>query len=135
MKEISLQAIDENLDAVLDFIREQLAPFDYPEEKLGILLIAVEEIFVNISHYAYNPEVGPATIQVEFDEDPLAVRIVFFDNGIPYDPLLKADPDITLDADERDIGGLGIFMVKQSMDDVIYEYKDGQNILTLIKIL
>ncbi len=135
MKEIKLLAVDENLYKVLDFIKEQLADYEYPEDKVTMLSIAVEEIFVNISHYAYNPEVGPATIQVEVDESPLSVTITFFDNGIPYDPLLKCDPDITLDADERAIGGLGIYMVKQSMDDMCYEYKDGQNVLTIKKLL
>jgi anti-sigma regulatory factor (Ser/Thr protein kinase) len=61
------------------------------------------------------------------------VDITFIDNGIPYDPLAKADPDVTLSAEERQIGGLGIFMVKKSMDDVKYEYLDGHNILTLKK--
>ena len=95
--------------------------------------IAVEEIFVNIAHYAYNPEVGPATIRVEILEDPLAVSLTFIDQGTPYDPLAKEDPDVTLAADERTIGGLGIFMVKKSMDDVKYEYKEGSNILTIVK--
>jgi anti-sigma regulatory factor (Ser/Thr protein kinase) len=79
--------------------------------------------------------VGSATVRVEVIEDPLAVTITFIDNGVPYDPLAKADPDTTLSAEERDIGGLGIYMVKKSMDDIIYEYKDGQNILKIKKYL
>ena len=135
MEELMLEAKDENLGIVQDFIEKEVGPYAYPPEKMIVLQIAVEEIFVNISHYAYNPDTGPATIRVEVLEDPLAVELTFFDNGIPYDPLAKADPDITLDADERAIGGLGIYMVKQSMDDVTYEYKDGQNILTIRKLL
>ena len=95
--------------------------------------IAVEELFVNIAHYAYNPEVGPVTIRVEVQKEPLAVTVTFIDHGVPYDPLAKEDPDITLSAEERQIGGLGIFMVKKSMDDIAYEYKDGQNILYIKK--
>jgi anti-sigma regulatory factor (Ser/Thr protein kinase) len=72
---------------------------------------------------------------VEVTEDPLAVVITFIDKGVPYDPLAKEDPDITLSAEERGIGGLGIYMVKKSMDDIIYEYKDGQNILKIKKYL
>ena len=95
--------------------------------------VAVEEIFVNIANYAYAPEEGPATLRLEVDEEPLVVTVTFIDHGTPYDPLAKEDPDITLSAEDRQIGGLGIFMVKETMDEVIYEYKDGQNILKLKK--
>ena len=77
--------------------------------------------------------IGIATVRVEVTDNPLAVVITFIDNGIPYDPLAKADPDITLSSEERDVGGLGIYMVKKTMDDISYEYKDGQNILRIIK--
>ena len=97
--------------------------------------IAIDELFGNIAHYAYNPEIGQATVLVEVVEDPLSVVITFIDNGVPYDPLAKADPDTTLSAEEREIGGLGIYMVKKSMDDITYEYKAGQNILTIKKNL
>ena len=97
--------------------------------------IAIDELFGNIAHYAYNPEVGDATVRVEVVEDPLAVIITFIDKGVPYDPLAKADPNVTLSAEEREIGGLGIFMVKKTMDDITYEYKDGQNILKIKKNL
>ncbi len=95
--------------------------------------VAVEELFVNIAHYAYTPETGTATIRVKIEEDPLSASITFIDSGIPYNPLEKEDPDVTLSAEERGIGGLGIYMVKKSMDDMIYEYTDGQNILTIKK--
>ena len=95
--------------------------------------IAIDELFGNIAHYAYNPEVGNATVRVEVSEDPLAVIVTFIDNGIPYDPLRKDDPDITLSAEEREIGGLGIYLVKKSMDEISYEYKNGQNILKIKK--
>jgi anti-sigma regulatory factor (Ser/Thr protein kinase) len=97
--------------------------------------IAIDELFSNIAHYSYNPEVGQATVRVEVVENPLAVTITFIDNGIPYDPLAKEDPDLTLSAEERQIGGLGIYMVKKSMDEITYEYKDGQNILSIKKCI
>ena len=97
--------------------------------------VAVEEIFVNIANYAYHPDKGNATVRVEVSGDPVCVTITFVDHGVPYDPLAKDDPDVTLSADDREIGGLGIFMTKRIMDDVAYEYKDGQNILTLKKNL
>ena len=95
--------------------------------------VAVEEIFVNIASYAYTPEVGMVTIQVEILDDPERAEITFIDKGIPYNPLAKEDPDTTLSAEERQIGGLGIYMVKKSMDAMRYEHTDGQNILTLVK--
>ena len=95
--------------------------------------IAVEEIFINIASYAYAPDKGMATVRVEVSGDPVAVTITFVDHGVPYDPLAKEDPDVTLSAEERGIGGLGIFMTKKLMDDVAYEYKDGKNTLTLKK--
>jgi anti-sigma regulatory factor (Ser/Thr protein kinase) len=97
--------------------------------------VAVEEIFINIVSYAYSPEKGNAVVRVEVSEDPVNVIITFLDHGIPYDPLKRDDPDVTLAADERPVGGLGIFIAKTVMDDVTYEYKDGQNILELKKNL
>ncbi len=135
MKELTLEATVDNLNAVTDFVNEQLELYDCPMKAQMQIDVAIDELFSNIAHYAYNPNVGPATVRVEVAEDPLSVIITFIDNGIPYDPLAKADPDITLSAEERGIGGLGIFMVKKTMDDVTYEYKDGQNILKIKKHL
>ncbi len=133
MKELEIEARTENLPQVLAFVDEQLEAADCPMKIQMQIDIAVEEIFVNIAHYAYNPEVGTAMVRVEILEDPPSVDITFIDGGVPYDPLAKADPDVTLSAEERQIGGLGIFMVKKSMDDVKYTYLDGHNILTLKK--
>ena len=133
MAELTLQASLEKLDEVLAFVEENLEKNDCPMKVLMQVQIAVEEIFVNIAHYAYDSEQGMVTIRVEVGGDPLQVIITFIDQGIPYDPLKKEDPDVTLSAEERKIGGLGIFMVKKSMDDVKYEYTDGKNILTICK--
>ena len=133
MKELEIEARTENLPQVLAFVDEQLEAADCPMKIQMQIDIAVEEIFVNIAHYAYNPEVGTAMVRVDILGDPPSVDITFIDGGVPYDPLAKADPDVTLSAEERQIGGLGIFMVKKSMDDVKYAYLDGHNILTLKK--
>ena len=133
MKELTVEAKTTNIEAVTDFVNEQLEALDCPMKAQMQIDIAIDELFGNIAHYAYNPEIGKATVRVEVTEDPLAVTITFIDNGVPYDPLAKADPDTTLSAEEREIGGLGIYMVKKSMDDITYEYKDGQNILTIKK--
>ena len=133
MNELNLSATLENLDQVTAFVEEKLESCGCPMKIQMQVAIAVEEIYVNIAHYAYNPEVGPATIRVEVPEDPLEVVITFMDRGKPYDPLAKEDPDVSLSAEERDVGGLGIFMVKQTMDDIRYEYADGRNILKIRK--
>ena len=133
MKEMTIAATIENIEVVTDFVNEQLEALDCPMKAQMQIDIAIDELFGNIAHYAYNPDVGDATVRVEVIEAPLAVVITFIDNGVPYDPLAKADPDITLSAEEREIGGLGIFMVKKTMDDITYEYKDGQNILRIRK--
>ena len=135
MKELTVEAKTTNIEAVTDFVNEQLEALDCPMKAQMQIDIAIDELFGNIAHYAYNPEIGKATVRVEVIEDPLAVTITFIDNGVPYDPLAKADPDTTLSAEERGIGGLGIYMVKKSMDDITYEYKDGQNILAIKKNL
>lgn len=134
-KALCLAAKVENLDQVLAFINRKLEVYHCPDRIMGQIDVAAEEIFVNIAHYAYESGIGDAELRVEVEEDPLRVAITFVDHGIPYDPLSGKDPDISLSADEREIGGLGIFMVKNSMDDVCYEYKDGKNILTIRKEL
>ena len=135
MKELTIAATVENIEVVTDFVNEQLEALDCPMKAQMQIDIAIDELFSNIAHYAYNPRVGNATVCVEVIEDPLAVVITFIDNGVPYDPLAKEDPDTTLSAEERKIGGLGIYMVKKTMDDITYEYKNGQNILTIKKKL
>lgn len=133
MNELTINATVENIPAVTAFVDEQLEALGCPMKAQMQIDIAIDELFSNIAYYAYNPEVGPATVRVEVADDPMAVKISFIDHGKPYDPLAKADPDTSLSADERDIGGLGIYMVKKSMDEVNYEYRDGANILTIKK--
>lgn len=133
MKELTIDATLDNIPIVTDFVNEQLEALDCPMKAQIQISIAIDELFSNIARYAYNPQTGPATVQVEVTETPMAVVITFIDEGKPYDPLAKDDPDITLSAEEREIGGLGIYMVKKSMDDITYEYKDGHNILKIKK--
>lgn len=135
MNELTIAATVENIEVVTDFVNQQLEALNCPMKAQMQIDIAIDELFSNIARYSYNPEVGQATVRVEVVEDPLAVTITFIDNGVPYDPLAKADPDVTLSAEEREIGGLGIYMVKKTMDDITYEYKDGQNILSIKKFI
>lgn len=132
--ELTVEATLENIPVVTAFVDERLEALGCPLKAQMQIDVAIDELFSNIARYAYDPS-GPATVRVDVDREPLTVRIAFIDHGKPYDPLAKADPDVTLSAEERPIGGLGIFMVKKTMDDVRYEYKDGQNILTVEKRL
>ena len=133
--ELEIEATADNLRNVLDFIDAHLEAADCPMKSKMQIDLAVEEIFINIANYAYAPEIGKATVRVEVSDDPVAITITFVDRGVPYDPLKKADPDVTLSAEEREIGGIGIFLTKKLMDDIYYEYKEGQNVLTLKKNL
>ncbi len=133
MKELTVSATIENIVAVTAFIDDQLEQLDCPMKTLLQVNVAIDELFSNIANYAYVPDTGVATVRVEVLEDPLAVVITFIDNGVPFNPLTKADPDITLPAEERGIGGLGVYMVKKTMDDISYEYINGQNILKIRK--
>ena len=131
-EKMKIEATVDNLHEVLAFVDEQLEAAESSMKAQMQIDLSVEELFVNIAHYAYTPNQGMAEISMEIDGDRMA-SVTFEDSGVPYDPLAKVDPDITLSADERPIGGLGIFMVKKNVDDIFYEHKDGKNILTIKK--
>lgn len=133
MKELTVDAAVENIEVVTDFVNEELEKLDCPLKARRQIDVAIDELFGNIARYAYSPDVGKATVRFSVEEDPLEVTITFIDNGIPFNPLEKSNPDTHLSAEERPIGGLGIFLVKKSMDMVEYEYKNGQNILKIKK--
>ena len=135
MKELKIKASIENLEQVIAFVDEELEKYDCPIKLQMQIDVAVEEIFVNIASYAYKPGEGDASISIDIIKDPARAEITFVDSGVEYNPLKKEDPDVTLSAEERQIGGLGIYMVKKSMDDMIYNYSNGQNILKIIKNL
>jgi len=133
VKELDIAAVKDNLDAVLRFVEEQLENTGCSPKTQMQIELAVEEIFINIASYAYYPETGKAMIRMEIKPEQREVSIIFIDLGIPYNPLAKADPDVTLPFAQRKIGGLGIFLVKKNMDDIHYEYVNGSNVLTIIK--
>ena len=131
MEELTLEATIENIPVVEDFVHNSLDALPCSMKTVMQLDIAIDELFGNIAHYAYK-EVGMATVKVNIIP-PSTVEIIFIDEGIPYNPLEREDPDITVPLADRQIGGLGIFMVKKLMDSVDYAYQDGQNILTISK--
>ena len=133
MKNLVIEANVKKLPEVLAFIDESLEEAMCSVKIMMQVDIAVEEIFVNIANYSYEGSTGEAEISIDITDS--AATIVFKDSGVQFDPLAKPDPDISLPAEHRQIGGLGIFMVKKNMDKVEYEYTEGKNILTLTKTL
>ena len=133
MKEITLEATIGNIRTVTDFIDSQLDALGCSVKAQMQIDVAIDEIFGNIAHYAYVPGTGNATVRFDFIKESGLAVITFEDHGIPYDPLQKSDPDVSLGAEGRSIGGLGIFLVKKTMDSMDYSYKDGKNILRLTK--
>lgn len=133
MKELTLPATLENIPAAVAFVEQALEEMDCPMKAQMQLCVAADEVFANIASYAYAPAAGEATVRICKQESPSAAVITFLDRGVAYDPLAKADPNITLSAEEREIGGLGVFIVKKSVDEMTYAYEDGQNILTIKK--
>ena len=135
VKEITVPATIESIETVTDFINAELEALDCPMKVQLQLDVAIDELFGNIAHYAYEGKEGEATVRIELEEEPRAVAITFIDRGIPFDPVNRDEPDTTLSAQERKIGGLGIFLVKKTMDRMSYRYHCGQNMLTIKKLL
>ena len=135
MENLTVNAVVENLDEVVGFVLKRLDNCGCEKKTLLQIRLAVEEIFVNIASYAYDPAVGPAEVRCEVLQDPLRVVIQFLDGGRPFDPLAKEDADISEEGLFSREGGLGILLVKETMDDVTYSYEGGKNILTILKKL
>jgi anti-sigma regulatory factor (Ser/Thr protein kinase) len=129
------QARTEELPNVLAFAEEMLEQAGAPMKTVIALSVAIEEVFVNVARYAYPGGEGDVTLDIDFDEGTRKITFRLCDRGIPFDPLKKPDPDITLSAEDRDIGGLGIFITRQTMDEVSYAYENGENHLTMIKTI
>ncbi len=132
---LETEALTDNLHQVLSFLEQQLDNTACSMKVRMQITMAAEEIFVNIAHYAYGAEVGKAVVISELSDTSHTMTITFIDSGTPYDPLEKEDPDVTLSAEERKTGGLGIFLTKKFMDNVEYSYEDGKNIFKMQKKL
>ena len=123
----------EALSDVLGFVDQTLENYKCPMKIQTAICVAIEEVFVNVAHYAYGDGEGDITLGIAFDAESHEITFVMRDKGTPFDPLKKPDPDITLSAEDREIGGLGIFITKKTMDAVTYAYENGENVLTMIK--
>jgi anti-sigma regulatory factor (Ser/Thr protein kinase) len=133
MKELRLKATEHNIETATEFINRALDDAGCSDNDRALMDIALDELFCNIARYAYGNKDGNVTVRYEFDEKKKAAIVTLVDSGIPFDPLQKEDPDVTLSAEDRKIGGLGIYMVKKIMDAVEYKYEDGHNIIRIIK--
>ena len=134
-KELKLSASEENMELVLQQVEELLQQTGCGETVQMQIMMAAEELFINIAHYAYGGQPGEAVLTMGIEWEPLRFCMTFRDKGIPYNPLEHEDPDITLPAQERQIGGLGIYLIKNTMDKMEYENKDGWNVLSIEKRL
>ena len=131
---IEVEATLENLDTILGFVEENLEAIDCPMKVAMKIAVCVEELYVNVANYAYDGRVGKCRVDLEYDERlPGRVKISLTDSGKYFNPLEKDDPDTTLDVEEREIGGLGIFMVKSIIDNISYERKQENNIIIMEK--
>ena len=135
MTEKTFPAKDTALKDVLSFAEEELRKAGCPGKAVMLITVALEEIFINVACYAYPHSSGEVSLGIDYDSESRTMTFQMTDSGIPFDPLSKPDPDITLPAEERQIGGLGIYMMKRTMDEVRYRYENGQNRLTMKKTL
>ena len=133
MPQITVKAAINSIPTVTDFAVALLEEYQCDMRAQMQIDVAIDELFGNIAHYAYPQGTGEATVGVEFDADTRVVSVTFTDSGIPFDPLQKSDPNVALSAEEREVGGLGIFMVKKTMDQIRYRFENGRNILTICK--
>ena len=129
------EASAEDIPAVTEFVETELQKLGCPRKVITQLAIAIDEIYSNVVKYGYPDRKGPVTVQLIEKEEPHNIYLRFSDEGVPYNPLTETDPDTSLPVEEREMGGLGIFMVKKTMDDIRYKYENGQNVLTVMKNL
>ena len=133
MKKLVVKAVAENIPTVTDFVDKILEEHSCDMKAKIQINIAIDEILANISQYAYETDDGEVSVSVQVMDAPKRAIITFVDSGVPYNPITKEDPDTSLSAEERKIGGLGIFMVKKSMNDMSYEYVNNCNVLKITK--
>ena len=136
MPELTVNATSDQIETVTDFVNGLLADLGCPDDVRIDIDVAIDELLGNIVRYAYKPGTGTVTVRAETDKDPPGLTVTFMDHGIPFNPLAETRPDTTsLPVRERSIGGLGLFMVRELMDEMTYSYRDGQNVLTVRKAI
>ena len=132
-KEITVDSLTGNIDVITSFINAELEAHTCAPKARVQIDVAADELFANVVQHAYAPDTGTVTVRIAVSEEDRVARITFIDSGKPFDPLSAPEPDISLSVEERGVGGLGLFLVKKTMDDLLYEYKDGKNHVTIVK--
>lgn len=135
MKKLQVAQVIENLHKITEFVSADLKDRGCSPTVIRKISVVIDEVFGNIVFHGDRRGDGTVTVLEEFEENPPAIALTFIDQNAPFDPLGKADPNTRLPAGKRRIGGLGIFMVKRTVDQIDYEYKDGSNILKIKKYL
>ena len=130
---MTLPASVANIEKIVAFLEQELEKRDCPVKTSMQICLAADEVMANIAMYAYVQGGGDVTVRFDYDGADRMAAITFTDSGIPFDPLAKEDPDVGLPAEKRKIGGLGIFLVKKTMDEIRYSREDGKNILCIRK--
>ena len=133
MAQITIPAFIDCLSDVMEFVESEMHGVNIDKKKQTNIQIAVGEIFMNIADYAYPSGEGGVTVSISVNPEKISLK--FSDCGEPYNPFAKEDPDTSLSVENREPGGLGIFIVKQLMDEIEYEHRDGYNILTVCKYI
>lgn len=133
MKEWTFEANIDRIPWLTEQVDGLLESLDCPMKAQMQIDVAIDELLANIASYAYGAGKGEVTVRFDFEPGDRTVMLTFIDSGVPYDPLAKPDPDVTLEVDKRSVGGLGIFLVKKTMDDMTYARLDGRNVLTIHK--
>jgi len=129
--ELQVEAKVEHLARISEFIADALRAFGLDDRKSFELHLAVDEACANIMHYAYSEAGG--TIELSCERRNGAVRVIIKDQGKPFDPTAVPPPDLDADVEARAVGGLGIYFMRRMVDTINYEYRDGQNVLTMVK--
>lgn len=135
MKEKVFEAKDENMLEMLGFVEQELENYGCSMRMQTAISVALEEVFINVAHYAYPDGNGKAKVSINIDPTTDEMTCILSDSGIAFNPLTQDEPDITLPVEQREIGGLGILIVKKTMDYVEYSRENGENILTMRKKL
>jgi len=131
LKQFKSKAVMNQFEQFIGFVEDALGSVGMAQKNIFSLMTVSEEIIVNIIHYAYDEK--PGDLEIIFEGDEQNVRLTFIDKGTPFNPLTQSQVDTSLKAHEREIGGLGIHMIKSMTDRMMYDYKEGKNILTIEK--
>jgi anti-sigma regulatory factor (Ser/Thr protein kinase) len=133
MKNMEFHATLENLDSMMEFIMNDVEKLNLESKQKMRIRLACEEALVNIISYAYPKEIGKLQIIHQISVEPKKLWLQIIDEGIPFNPLLKEEPDLALPIEQRKMGGLGVYIFRNIMDTVHYERKEGKNILSFTK--